>query len=312
MDIDRLAALIRLLSTTPSRRDIGRALVGLAAGPLLVPAGAAAKKKKKGKKKKKCRRGLKRCGRKCVNVQTDTANCGACGKKCDSGETCAQGTCVNSACDFQVSTVRQLQDAIIEGYEQQRDDQGPSRVICLAAGNYQLTNPNPAELALGQLTTNDLKYYDIVLRGTTLVGAGADTTILTGSGNGTATVISGQGRLEGLTITGGQRDPGGPDLGGGIESLGDLTVVECVITGNSAPDGGGIYNQDFANLTLIRTTITGNTANRTPTPPDNIGGLAGGLLNALLGEFTLEDTDISGNTQAEGTDCYDYSCLCSC
>jgi hypothetical protein len=42
------------------------------------------------------------CGASCVDTQTDTANCGACGNTCAAGQTCAAGvcTCGNSSVSF--------------------------------------------------------------------------------------------------------------------------------------------------------------------------------------------------------------------
>jgi len=41
------------------------------------------------------------CNGKCVNLQTDTANCGSCGNVCAAGETCLDGNCMSDAvtCD---------------------------------------------------------------------------------------------------------------------------------------------------------------------------------------------------------------------
>lgn len=58
------------------------------------------------KKRKKCRKGTKKCGKRCFNLQTDAANCGACGAACPADRVCAQGACacpvgsslVNGAC----------------------------------------------------------------------------------------------------------------------------------------------------------------------------------------------------------------------
>jgi hypothetical protein len=40
-----------------------------------------------------CASGLTCCSGKCVNLQTDSSNCGKCGTKCASGKTCKSGTC---------------------------------------------------------------------------------------------------------------------------------------------------------------------------------------------------------------------------
>ena len=44
-------------------------------------------------RKCKCKRGLTKCGRKCVNAATDPVNCGACGRACAAGQTCVAGQC---------------------------------------------------------------------------------------------------------------------------------------------------------------------------------------------------------------------------
>ncbi len=38
------------------------------------------------------------CGARCVNLQTDNANCGACGTACGAGQSCAAGACVITSC----------------------------------------------------------------------------------------------------------------------------------------------------------------------------------------------------------------------
>lgn len=88
MDVDRIDALSRKVFAVTSRRGLGRILAGFAlAGPMsLLLDRAASDAKKKRKKKKKCKRGKKRCGRKCIPA---AACCGGCGEL---------GACVDGAC----------------------------------------------------------------------------------------------------------------------------------------------------------------------------------------------------------------------
>jgi hypothetical protein len=41
-----------------------------------------------------CGSGRTRCGGKCVNLSTDSKNCGKCGRRCSSGATCSNKKCV--------------------------------------------------------------------------------------------------------------------------------------------------------------------------------------------------------------------------
>jgi hypothetical protein len=45
------------------------------------------------KKKKKCKGGKTRCSKRCVNLKTDAANCGACGAACGNGRICTNSVC---------------------------------------------------------------------------------------------------------------------------------------------------------------------------------------------------------------------------
>jgi hypothetical protein len=79
--------------------------------------------------------------------------------------------------------------------------------------------------------------------------------------------------------------------GGGLWSSGSMTVTDSTITGNSATSGGGgIYNATFGNPTLqvIRTTVSNNTASR-----------GGGIANES-GTALVDRSTISGNTASQG------------
>ncbi len=45
-----------------------------------------------------CPVGLTHCGTACVDLQTASANCGACGNVCGYSQACTNGACVNTAC----------------------------------------------------------------------------------------------------------------------------------------------------------------------------------------------------------------------
>jgi hypothetical protein len=94
-----------------------------------------------------------------------------------------------------------------------------------------------------------------------------------------------------LTVTNGNAGDAATNEGGGIQNLGTLTVVQSTINGNTASGtanpvvGGGIYNQNT--LTVINSTISGNTAGT---------GQGGGIFNQEGAIATLVNTTINGNT----------------
>jgi hypothetical protein len=92
--------------------------------------------------------------------------------------------------------------------------------------------------------------------------------------------------LNSLTFTNGGYST---NNGGGIYNNGTLTLTNCILSGNSAPEGdgygglgGGIYNE--GTLMLNQCTLSGNHA------PN---GLGGGIFN--LGTLTLNQCTLSGN-----------------
>ncbi|MDQ2653898.1 MAG: hypothetical protein M3Z20_12765 [Chloroflexota bacterium] len=131
-----------------------------------------------------------------------------------------------------------------------------------------------------------------------LVGAGADSTILQGSG--TLSVVrnfSQRVTLEHLRITG-----GAAAYGAGIDNSGDMTLNTCTVTGNHALiGGGGIRNAvntqspNGGKLRLTNCTVNGN---RVGTEEDGGGG--GGGISNVLGAVTLTNTVISDNVTGPG------------
>jgi large repetitive protein len=159
---------------------------------------------------------------------------------------------------------------------------GTSVTIKVPTGTYPLT--------LGSL---GLTANTISIGGT---GAGA----IAGSGSGTVTIqAKGKFRvvnvgsaatatLSQVTVTGGKTGPSG--YGGGIYNAGKLTVSGSVITGNTAPAGGGIANAG-GTLTVAHTVVTGNHA-----PYFGGGGIINGGVHNVPGLVTVTDSTISGNT----------------
>jgi hypothetical protein len=89
--------------------------------------------------------------------------------------------------------------------------------------------------------------------------------------------------------------------GGGILNAGNMTIVDSTIRGNTANQGGGIDNLSGA-LTIRGTTISGNTASL---------GNGGGIYNAanILG-LRISESTISGNTaQSRGGGLYNFQGL---
>ncbi len=104
---DTIDGLARALAAPRSRRGTA----GIVAGGLMAALGLdadakrrgrqSARKKgsgkgkgnRRGKRPKPCPAGTKRCGKACIDVQSDPANCGACGRTCGAGDVCTGGTC---------------------------------------------------------------------------------------------------------------------------------------------------------------------------------------------------------------------------
>ena len=99
--------------------------------------------------------------------------------------------------------------------------------------------------------------------------------------------------IDDLTVTGGNiRENENTPLnhGGGIQNFGDLTIIDSNIVSNSVDSasssrlaGGGIYNYEFATLSIINSTVSDNFADRD----------GGGIENR--GVLTITDSTIADN-----------------
>jgi uncharacterized repeat protein (TIGR01451 family) len=213
-----------------------------------------------------------------------------------------------------------LRQAIIDANNTSGDD-----TINLPAGTYTLTIAGTGENAGA---TGDLDITD----GLTLNGAGAATTIIDAAGIDRVIDIIGVDpvSISGVTLRNGNA---GTDFtgGGGVHVTSGpgtdaytTTFTDCIITGNTAVNGGGINNDDTQNnsLMLVRTTVSNNTASTDGAGivhgPNGTGSLTltdcivrdnkagrenGGILAAagLPSDLTITGSTISGNSAPGGT-----------
>jgi len=196
-------------------------------------------------------------------------------------------SCTSSSCS--------LRGAISAANATTADD-----MIAVPAGTYRLTltgvAPEDAN-ATGDLdigTTTGSSSGSL-----TIQGAGSGSTKIDASGLAPDTeraikVLSGAtATISGLTITGGNasirtKAPSNEHNGGGIRTLGTLTVTDSTISGNQAFDaGGGI--EDDGSLTVRNSTVSGNTAS---------SGDGGGIRVLNPAMLNVSDSTISGNSSA--------------
>ena len=112
-------------------------------------------------------------------------------------------------------------------------------------------------------------------------------------------MIEGNGNLEinDVTLSGGYaKDPADPNepqknSGGAILNMRQLSVQNSLISGNSAREGGGIFN--FGNMSLIKVTVDSN---------HDYLGLPGGAGIFNMGDALIDSSTISNNGKPEGYD----------
>jgi hypothetical protein len=136
---------------------------------------------------------------------------------------------------------------------------------------------------------NDTAHRTLELKSNVkIVGPGAKALAVKGGGPtsdfSVFTVDSGvTAAISGLTVTGAHVSY----AGGGIVTVGNLTLTDCAITGNSAPFGGGIATDGVASL--FDCTLSGNS-----------GSLQGGAIWAYGSSLTLTNCTVAGNTAIYG------------
>ncbi len=176
--------------------------------------------------------------------------------------------------------------------------------IFLGAGTHQLTIAGADDSSIGG---------DFDIAGVLTISGLGSTSVISGSGAYRALDIVGSGAayLDGVTISGGTAANGGGVLvragttfvlsdgqvsgniattaGGGIANQGTTTLDHVRITGNSGPTGGGVTNDD-ATLIVRNSLIDNNLSS----------GDGGGLYSAgVNADATVINTTFSGNSAAD-------------
>ncbi len=202
---------------------------------------------------------------------------------------------------------------------------GPDTII-LPAGTYRLTRSGSGEngSALGDL--------DITSGGLTIIGAGADVTIIDASGLAAGMrdrvfdiLQAASLHLSGVTIRGGEIASG---AGGGIRNAGSLTITDATLTGNrvlqgagggidnsgtlviestqfhqnTATEAGAISNNASAMLTISGSLLTENRA------VGNTGSETGGAI-VNVGQLQIDDTILRGNTASLGGAVFNFGTI---
>lgn len=172
---------------------------------------------------------------------------------------------------------------------------GPDTIV-LPAGTYTI--------AISPTTSTDATGSFDIRSDLSIVGAGSAVTIADGGGLDAVFASIGNLRtinISGLTIQNGNV---GAFIGAGLFAQGtnNVTLTDVVIQNNHAGQGGGIYNR--GTLTLIRSTVQGNTA----THVDSASPRGGGIYNAL-GVVTLKESTIRDNTASFGGGLYNAATM---
>ena len=151
------------------------------------------------------------------------------------------------------------------------DRAGDGDTVRIAPGTYRATPAPFFEDLCGNCENHRTRVhatrgYLVRDRGLTIVGAGADATILvTGAGYGILFLDSPESSLEGVTITGGLRDPDGNATDAGVVARNSrVTITRCTVAYNDHRDTavvvgiGGIFGREGAELFIHDNRIEDN------------------------------------------------------
>ncbi|MDD5707372.1 MAG: DUF1565 domain-containing protein [Kiritimatiellae bacterium] len=162
--------------------------------------------------------------------------------------------------------------------------------------------------------TNGVETFPLSMNrwGLQLIGTNRDTTVISAAGSGQRVLnvdrVLGDGRLEGLTFTGGANSL---SVGGGIyANLSDLAIQSCVISSNkiyivatsSTAKGGGLFTI-YCTTSLRDCRVEGNLAHATGAATK----VHGGGICSLFGDLSIAETVIAGNVARCGGPYYGSS-----
>jgi hypothetical protein len=228
------------------------------------------------------------------------------GAACADRERCDDGLCEAGEADADVDAdadadAERDRDADVEAdVAVDADPDGPEP--CVVSDRESLQR----ELYSGAcpvITLRDGAYVGqiFILRSVTLEGTSVAGTILSGDAADPSTVVSvfeddAAVVLRRLTITGGLAS----GQGGGVSSIGALTLDGVVVTGNSVSgataDGGGVYSAGPSLTLLGGTQVTGNSVG-CPADAACCGGvvLRGGGISARGGDVAIDEGSVVGD-----------------
>jgi hypothetical protein len=130
--------------------------------------------------------------------------------------------------------------------------------------------------------------------GVVIQGAGQGISIIDGGGNGflvTASSVNSAAKLDGFTITNVNAT-----YFGMYNYNSSPTVTNCTFSGNSASNGGGMFNFFYSSPTVSNCTFSGNSASN-----------GGGMYNIYNSSPTVTNCTFSENTASDGGGMYNES-----